>query len=193
MLKTLAAGLALGASLLAASPASAQDAPAAKLVQAQSEISFTSRQMGVPVDGRFQRFDAQVALDPKQPEKGSVTLTVDLASVTMGAPDVEAELAKPDWFNTAKAAAATFRSTSVKAAGAGKYDVAGKLTIKGQTQDLVVPVTLTQSGANGTAAGQFTLKRLAYKIGDGEWADTSMVADDVIVKFKLALAGLPAH
>jgi hypothetical protein len=34
------------------------------------------------------------------------------------------------------------------------------------------------------------LKRLAFKIGENEWADTSMVADDVQVKFKLALTGV---
>jgi hypothetical protein len=34
------------------------------------------------------------------------------------------------------------------------------------------------------------IKRLAFKIGENEWADTSMVADDVQVKFKLALSGL---
>ena len=38
------------------------------LVPAQSEVAFTSRQMGVPVDGKFTRFDAQVAFDPKKPE-----------------------------------------------------------------------------------------------------------------------------
>jgi hypothetical protein len=34
------------------------------------------------------------------------------------------------------------------------------------------------------------MKRLTYKIGEGEWADTSMVADPVQVKFKLALTGI---
>ncbi|OYU92416.1 MAG: polyisoprenoid-binding protein, partial [Burkholderiales bacterium PBB5] len=43
---------------------------------------------------------------------------------------------------------------------------------------------------NSTATGSFALKRLAFKIGEGEWADTSMVADDVTVKFKLALTGM---
>ena len=40
------------------------------------------------------------------------------------------------------------------------------------------------------AAGSFTLKRLAFRIGDNEWADTSMVADDVQVRFKLVLTGV---
>ena len=75
--------------------AAAQTPPAAKLLPAQSEIVFTSRQMGVPVEGRFRRFDAQVAFDPRQPESGRVTLSVDLASVAMGAAESEAEVAKP--------------------------------------------------------------------------------------------------
>jgi polyisoprenoid-binding protein YceI len=40
------------------------------------------------------------------------------------------------------------------------------------------------------ASGSVAIKRLDFKIGDGEWADTSMVANDVTVKFKLAFAGL---
>ena len=50
-----------------------------------------------------------------------------------------------------------------------------------------MPFTLAQSGALSTATGAFALKRLAFKIGEGEWADTSMVADEVQVRFKLVL------
>jgi len=51
-------------------------------------------------------------------------------------------------------------------------------------------VTLTQNGTTTTATGALPIKRLAFKIGENEWADTSMVADDVQVKFKLALTGI---
>ncbi|MPN21139.1 hypothetical protein SDC9_168518 [bioreactor metagenome] len=54
-----------------------------------------------------------------------------------------------------------------------------------------MPVTLKQNGATTTAEGQFPIKRLTFKIGENEWADTSMVADEVQVKFKLALTGIP--
>jgi polyisoprenoid-binding protein YceI len=144
------------------------------------------------VQGKFRKFDAQVAFDPKKPEAAKIGITIDLGSASLGAPETEAELVKPTWFDSKKFPQATFQSTSVKAAGPAKFDVAGKLTIKGHAQDVVVPVTLTQAGGTTTAAGAFTLKRLDFKIGEGEWADTSMVANDVQVKFKLALAGVPA-
>ena len=163
-----------------------------KLVPAQSEVAFTSKQMGVPVDGKFKSFDAQLAFDPKKPEAAKIGITIDLASATLGAAETEAELAKPDWFSTKMFPQAKFQSASVKATGPGKFDVAGKLAIKGQAQDVVVPVTLVQAGANTTASGSFTIRRLDFKIGDGDWKDTSMVANDVQVKFKLVLTGVAA-
>ncbi len=161
-----------------------------KLVPAQSEIAFTTKQMGVPVEGHFKKFDAQIAFDPAKPETGKIGFTVDIASATLGAPEADAELPKATWFNTAKFPQATFQSSAIKGLGGGKFEITGKLAIKGSSHDAVVPVTLTQSGANTMANGVLTIKRLTYKIGEGEWADTSMVADDVQVKFKLALTGI---
>ena len=171
---------------LASSTALAQQ----KLVPAQSEISFVSKQMGVPVEGRFKKFDAQIAFDPAKPQAGKIAFTVDIASATLGSPEPDSELPKAEWFNTAKFPQATFQSSAIKALGGGKFEVAGKLAIKGASQDAVIPVTLAANGVTTVASGSFTLKRLAYKIGEKEWADTSMVADDVQVKFKLALTGM---
>ena len=181
--------LAVAAAATATSTAFAQPKPA-QMVAAQSELSFTSKQMGVPVDGMFKRFDAQLSFDPKKPETGKVAFSIDLASVTLGAPELEAELAKALWFDSKKTPQASFASTAIKAAGPGKFEVAGKLTIKGQARDIVVPISLTQAGAVSTATGGFVLKRLEFKIGDGEWADTSMVANEVQVKFKLSFNGI---
>ena len=160
-----------------------------KLVPAQSEIVFVSKQMGVPVEGRFRKFDAQIAFDPRKPAEARIAFTVDMASATLSR-EADTELPKPVWFSSAKFPQATFQSGAVKALGGGKFEIAGKLAIKGVSSDVVVPVTLAQSGANTTATGVFPIKRLTFKIGENEWADTSMVADEVQVKFKLALTGV---
>ena len=161
-----------------------------KLVPAQSDIAFVSKQMGVAMEGHFKKFDAQIAFDPAKPETGKIGLTVDIASAALGAPEMDGELPKATWFNTAKFPQATFQSTAIKGLGGGKFEVTGKLAIKGSVRDATVPVTLAQNGATTTASGVLTIKRLAFKIGENEWADTSMVADDVQIKFKLALAGV---
>lgn len=165
-------------------------AQSAKLIGAQSEVSFVTKQMGVPVDGKFKKFDAQVNLDPKKPETGSVAISIDTGSATLGVPESDAEMPKSTWFNVAKFPQATFKSTAIKGLGGGKFEVAGKLDIKGTQRDVVVPVQITQAGGNSTATGSFVIKRLDFKIGEAEWTDTTVVANDVTVKFKLALLGL---
>ena len=161
-----------------------------QLVPAQSEVKFTARQMGVPLEGQFKKFSAQVAFDPAKLATSKIRFTVDTGSATLGSRETDAELPKPTWFNVPKFPQAQFESSSIKALGGGKFDVAGTLTIKGNAQSVVVPVTLTQSGASTTAVGALPIKRLAFKIGENEWADTSMVADDVQVRFKLTLTGV---
>jgi polyisoprenoid-binding protein YceI len=161
-----------------------------KLVPAQSEIVFVSKQMGVPVEGRFKKFDAQISFDAAKLDASKVSFTVDMGSATLGAPETDAELPKPTWFNLVKFPQATFASSGIKSLGGGKFEVAGKLSIKGQTRDVVVPVSMVQAGAATTATGVLPIKRLAFRIGENEWADTSMVADDVQVKFKFSLTGV---
>ncbi|KQY83508.1 YceI family protein [Pelomonas sp. Root1444] len=166
--------------------ASALATQAATLQPEKSDVSFTFKQMGVPVDGKFKKFEAQLDFDAKKPEAGKIAFTVDLGSVSLGDASFDEELAKPTWFDTKRNGKATFVSNGIKPTAPGKYDVAGKLTIKGASRDVVVPITV----ASGVASGSVAIRRLDFKIGDGEWADTSMVANDVIVKFKLAFAGI---
>lgn len=161
-----------------------------KLLPAQSEIAFVSKQMGVPVEGVFKKFDAQISLDPKKPEAGSVAFTIDTGSASLGIPQTDAELPKPEWFNAPKFPQASFQSGAIKGLGGGQFEVAGKLTIKGTVRDIVVPVNVVQTAGTSVASGAFTIKRLEFRIGEGDWGDTSIVANEVQVRFKLALTGL---
>ena len=69
--------------------------------------------------------------------------------------------------------------------GGNRYEVAGKMTIKGRTQDLSTPVTVTQRGSSATFEGSLVLKRADYDIGGGVWADFGTVANEVQIKFHL--------
>lgn len=161
-----------------------------QIVPAQSEVAFTSRQMGVPVEGKFRSFSAQVAFDPARLASSSIAFTVDTGSASISR-EADAELPKAVWFNVAQFPKASFQSSSIRRLDATRYEVAGKLSIKGVSSDVVVPVTLAQSGATTTASGAFPIRRLSFRIGEKEWADTSMVADEVQVKFRIALTGVP--
>ena len=135
--------------------------------------------------------DRRVAL-ATGPEAAKISFSIDLGSAALGSAETEAGLAKAEWFNTKLFPQATFQSSAVKAVGPGEFEVAGKLVIKGSSHDLVVPLVLAQTAGRMTASGTFAVRRLGFKIGDGAWKDTAMVAGDVQVKFKLMLSGVSA-
>jgi len=158
---------------------------------AQSEVTFVAKQLGVPLDGAFKRYSVQMAFDPKKPADSRVALQIDLGSVAVNV-DADRELRQPAWFNTAGFPKATFQSTTVKAVSRDHFNVTGKLSIKGQVRDVTIPVQMAQLNGVTVAQGAFTLKRLDFKVGEGDWADTSVVANDVQVRFKLVIKGVPA-
>jgi polyisoprenoid-binding protein YceI len=155
----------------------------------KSEIRFVSKQMGVNVEGRFRKWTANVIFAPNDLAHAKADFDIELASIDLASTESESEVAGAPWFNAAKFPIAHFASTSIKSVGPDKYEFAGTLAIKGVTRNVVVPVTLRKDAAgNSVAEGTFTVKRLEYKIGEGEWADPSTVADDVAVRVRMVLA-----
>lgn len=179
-MKKTAAALALGALLLA--PALAQ------IDAAKSSVVAVSKQMGVPVEGQFRRFTAQVSFDPAKPAEGRASVEIDIASFDLGAEDFNRETVKPEWFNAAKFPKATFVTTAIRPAGAGRYEAAGRLTIKGVTREVVAPVSFKAEGDRQVFEGVLPIRRLQFNIGEGEWKDTSTVADEVQIRFRIVTA-----
>lgn len=167
---------------------SVADAAPYKADPATSSISAVFKQMNVPVDARFKRFDAQLDYDPAHPEKARAQVAVDTASLDLGDPEYSGEVAKKEWFNSAQFPKATFVSTGIKPAGAGKLTVSGKLTIKGRVLDVSFPVVAKTEGNKQVFEGQLPIRRQAFNVGEGEWKDTSIVADEVVIKFRVSAA-----
>ena len=174
--------------ILALALATAFSAQAVEYTQVQpdkSAINFTYKQMGVAVDGQFRKFTSQLNFDPAKPRAAKATFEVELASVDTGAPEGDQEVAGKPWFNTKAFPTAKFVSGTVKPLGGNKYEVGGQLTIKGKTQDVVVPATFTPQGNTGVFDGSFTIRRADFSIGEGSWAKFDIVANDVLIKFRI--------
>ncbi|KFC68144.1 YceI family protein [Massilia sp. LC238] len=170
------------ASLLASAVAIA--APL-KTDPAKSSVTATFKQMGVPVEAKFKQFAAQIDYDAAKPAASKASVEIQTASLDLGDPDYNKEVAKKEWFNTAQFPKASFVSTAIAPAGAGKLNVSGKLTIKGRSADVSFPLSVKAEGGKQVFEGQLPIKRLAFNIGEGEWKDTSMVADEVVIKFRV--------
>jgi polyisoprenoid-binding protein YceI len=158
----------------------------------KSQVAFVSKQMGVAVDGRFRKFSVQVSFDPAKPEAGRARVDIDLASVDAGSQEANEEVKDKNWFNVKQFPTASFVSSAVKPLGGNRYELVGKLTIKGTSQDMTAPFNLRQEGSSGVFEGSFVLKRLDFAVGAGPWSDTDTVANEVQVKFKFAVAAAAA-
>ena len=178
---------ALCSSLLAVSLA-AGAATLLKTDPAKSSVSAVFKQMNVPVEAKFKKFNIVISYDAATPDASKATAEIDTASLDLGEAEMNKEVAQKGWFNSAQFPKASFVSSTIKAAGPGQLNVSGKLTIKGKSSDINFPLTIKTEGGKQVFEGAMPLKRLAYHIGEGEWSDTSLVADDVTIKFHVTAA-----
>ncbi|HTD05677.1 YceI family protein [Undibacterium sp.] len=159
-----------------------------KVDAAKSNVGIVFKQLNVPVDAKFKKFNAAIDYDAAKPEASKATVDIDVASFDLGDPEYNKEVAKKEWFNAAQFPKASFVSTGMKAGANGRLDVTGRLTIKGKTMDASFPLTVKKEGSIQVFEGSLPIKRLAFNIGEGEWKDTSMVADEVVIKFRVVAA-----
>lgn len=160
--------------------------PEWQIVPSESSITFTGIQNDAPASGQFKKFTGEISLDPNQLNASKVRIVIDMNSVSMSYSDFTNTLLTTDWLNVKLFPQAIFEATHFTKIGENKYQANGTLTIRDKT----VPVTLTfvaeeLSKTKGRVKGNTTLKRTIFGVGQGEWADTDAVKDDVQVNFTI--------
>ena len=164
-------------------PAKAQEW---RLDYAKSKVRFVIQQMNVPVEGGFGRFNVRAVLDPAKPEKGSIRVDLDVASIDTGSQDGDGEAQRPLWFDAARHPRASFVSKKLQRQKDGRYLATGDLIIKGRSKPVTVPFSLTQqAGGAWLAEGRLPVSRADFGIGGGDWND--VVADQAEARFQLWL------
>ena len=170
-------------------PLAAQAIEFNQVLADKSAINFTYSQMGVSMNGKFKKFSSQLSFDPAKLSAAKASLEVDLNSIDAGSSEADDEVGGKQWFNTKAFPTARFESGSFKALGGNRYEVTGKLTIKGKTQAIIAPLTYTAQGNSASFDGSFTIRRGDFSIGEGPWAAFDIVANDILVKFHIQAKG----
>jgi polyisoprenoid-binding protein YceI len=155
----------------------------------EGQIEFVVREMGVPVSGKFKRFDAAIDIDATKPEKSSVNIRIDIGSLATGSDEADALAVGPDWLDKARAPYATFKSAAIRELGKGRYEVKGTLNIHGKERQLLIQFNSTDQASGKTiVTSEFVIKREDFNIGAGEWNEVDVVSPEILVKVRLALA-----
>lgn len=162
------------------------DQPNWELIPAESSLTFKATQNNAPVTGQFKSFSAEIKGDLTQPESCNVKITVDINSVFDAYNLIADTLKTSEWFNAKQFPQAVFQSSQFVKIDDKNFEVRGNLTIRDKT----LPVTLKFSEEENTGSkkrvkGSTIIKRTSFGIGQGEWADTKAVKDEVQIDFVL--------
>jgi polyisoprenoid-binding protein YceI len=179
----------LAALLLAfAGPGLAADAASRYSQLAGGSLTFTFVQAGAQSQGSFQRFATSLRYDAANPAAGSLEVTVQIGSLDTQDKDRNDLLAGPDLFDTRKYPTAKFVADSFARRADGQLEAVGKLTLRGVTRDLRLPLTIRDTPGGVELSGEVTIKRLDYGVGQGEWQATETVGDEVRLQYKVPLS-----
>ena len=199
------------ASAPAAAPAAAETPAAAPAVAAITAVSGTYQLDPTNTDvlaqwthfgfsqpsAHFGISEGTLVYDAADVGKSSVQVTMPITGMNSFVAKLDEHLASGDFFDAAKFPNATFKSTSVAAAGTNKLIVTGDLTIKDITKPVTLDVTLNGAGEHPMLKKQAigfsataTIKRSDFGVG----AYAPNVSDEVQLRITTegALADAPA-
>ena len=160
--KTVTLGLLLGLIVAAAAPLHA-DVTRFRIQPEASEVAFRATSRLMNADGRFSRFAGDVTVDPADLNTARVTVRVEAASLDTGITMRDRHLRSEDFFHVEKFPAITFESLRVEGAGR-RLLVVGRLTLRGVTREVRVPVDVSVTGKRLDARGQFDVKRTDHRM-----------------------------
>ena len=151
-----------------------------------SKLEFTATQKSSPTTGVFKSLLLnRLKFDPDAPEKAQVEVIVDVASLSLGTQMIEQTLLSSSWFDVQAHQTAKFYAETFESLGANKYRLNGNLTIKAISKPLMVDLLIIKSKDEKIkketikATGKAIMSRTAYGIGQGEWASTQVLDDEV--------------
>lgn len=165
------------------------EAPKWSIDPDKSEILFDVKLMSGTFTGRFESFKTEIFFDPENPQSGKVTAEIDVASARTGAEDRDKTLAGPDWFNIAVHPTARFESNSFSRTGPNTFQVEGTLSILDTSRDISFPFTLTPKDSEKENVVEMeatlTLNRADWQLGRGDWADPTLISNEVVITIGL--------
>jgi polyisoprenoid-binding protein YceI len=186
-------GLFFAAAVFACGAAQAEPVTYA-LDPAHTQVAFSIDRFGFNrVLGRFEDVSGELVLDEANPANSSVRATIQVASIDSGNDTRDGHLREPRWLNAAQFPTIEFRSTSVRLTGERTAEVAGDLTLLGQTHPVTLAVTLNQiaeSPSNRRRTAGFSATGSLTRSTWGSTLAQNLIGDQVSITIE-ALAQVP--
>lgn len=167
-----------------------------QLDTAHSNFYFQVDHIYAKVIGRFADFSGEIKFDPQNLADSKFSFTIKTASISTEIAKRDKHLQSADFFDSEKFPEMSFESEKITDKGNNLYNIFGKFTVKGQTHDLMLPLTFLGTKAHPALKdkevigfnGDLTIDRLTYKVGTGKFYEMGLVGKDV--RILVTLEGL---
>lgn len=157
-----------------------------------SKLEFKATQKGAATTGAFEEITIKkLKFSNQTPEQALVEIEISIASVSLGNKLIEETLLSNAWFNQQAYPTAIFKAKGFTPKGGEEYLLNGTLTMKGvskpQQVTLMINKTIDQNTGKQQikATGKTIISRLSFGIGEGEWANTETLADEIELKINI--------
>jgi len=166
-------------------PSVPQPARAASVDTGRSTIRVMFVRNKQRLSGTFKRFTGDIQFDPAAPAGGHASFDVEVGSLELGQKALDEAAQGEEWFDTEHYPNAHFVSTAIVPAGDNKFSVLGRLTLRGKTLNVVLPISYSRLGTVRFFDGVLPVRRLQFGVGQGAWSSTAVVADVVAIRFHI--------
>lgn len=152
----------------------------------ESKVEFVGAKVTGKHDGSFGAFRGTVQLVDDDPEKSSVNVEIDTASIEADDPKLTGHLKSADFFDVEKYPKARFTSTSVRsgASNGGTHTITGNLEMHGVTKAISFPAKVSTSAEAVNVDAEFAINRKDFGIIYPGMPD-DLIRDDVLVRLRI--------
>ncbi|MEZ5491985.1 MAG: YceI family protein [Gammaproteobacteria bacterium] len=157
-----------------------------ELDPAQSLVIFKYSYGSEPFQGEFRNVQATFDIDPLRPSACEFQVTIPINDVYVDSPEVKDYLLDYELFDVDTWPTATFTAENCSVQSANSFVSDGTLTIRDQTHPISFPFMLDVETCDGQVCfhltSEVTIQRLEYGVGQGYWANTAEVPNEVTIE-----------
>ena len=162
-----------------------------KVDPAKSHLGFSVPWQGQPFNGEFKSWSADIDFDAANVAQAKASVSINIASVTSGDDESDANLKGAQGFDADHFTTAKFVTTSIRAKGGNAYEATATLSLHGVSKTITLPFQLQFAGNSVHMTGATTVMLTDFGIGAGQFASDNPVARAVKVTVDLTAAKSP--
>ncbi len=159
-----------------------------KTTDNKAKINFSIKHLGVTVHGVFNPFESNYHCNPKKVSESFINLKIPVKNISTGNKTRDKNLLSDNFFNENRYPFILFTSTSVEKISLEEYRIKGKLTIKGISKEITIPLKLSfkdETNDYMILKAIVTINRNDFGVGTNYWLAQTCIGNTVTIQSEI--------